>query len=396
MLDAEGSARLDAAASPTELRLRADSDDLTVLAARYLSGPLGLAGLGDLRATGALSLEYHGDASGPRRLRVVPDRVDLVDPGGRFGLHGLDGELSWTAGTIAATSALSWRSAAVHGLALGPASLVLESRDGVLWLSEPVATTLLSGLLRLEQLRLAPGEGDSDIALGLSLIDLDLAALSRTLGWPSFSGSLSGRLPSARYRDGRLVFEGGLSMRVFDGSVAIERLEMERPFGVAPSLAADIVFADLDLEPLTAAFGFGSIEGRLMGAIRRLRLLDWTPVAFEAELLSDPDYRGRKRISQRAVRDISNLGGSGFVAGLQGQALRMFSTFGYSRLGIRCRLANDVCIMDGVGSAGDGYTLVRGAGLPRIDVVGFQRRVDWPVLMDRLRAATEGQLPLIE
>ena len=39
---------------------------------------------------------------------------------------------------------------------------------------------------------------------------------------------------------------------------------------------------------------------------------------------------------------------------------------------------------------------VEGAGLPRIQVVGFRRRVDWPTLVSRLRAATAGQAPVIE
>ena len=52
--------------------------------------------------------------------------------------------------------------------------------------------------------------------------------------------------------------------------------------------------------------------------------------------------------------------------------------------------------MSGLGSAGDGYIIVAGAGLPRIQVVGFRRSVDWPTLVARLQAATAGQAPIIE
>ena len=52
--------------------------------------------------------------------------------------------------------------------------------------------------------------------------------------------------------------------------------------------------------------------------------------------------------------------------------------------------------MAGIGSAGDGYIIVEGAGLPRIQVVGFRRRVDWPTLVSRLQAATNGQAPVIQ
>jgi hypothetical protein len=147
---------------------------------------------------------------------------------------------------------------------------------------------------------------------------------------------------------------------------------------------------------MTAAFGFGTITGRMDGRIARLRMVDWAPVAFDARLQSDPAWKGRRRISQRAVEDISKVGGAGLVAGLQTQALKLFDDFGYARIGLACTLRDNVCAMDGVGSAGDGYTIVEGSGLPRIQVVGFRRRVDWPTLVARLVAATEGQAPLIQ
>jgi hypothetical protein len=51
--------------------------------------------------------------------------------------------------------------------------------------------------------------------------------------------------------------------------------------------------------------------------------------------------------------------------------------------------------MSGVDSAGDGYTIVEGAGLPRIQVIGFRRRVDWPTLVDRLEADAAGWYRLL-
>ena len=48
--------------------------------------------------------------------------------------------------------------------------------------------------------------------------------------------------------------------------------------------------------------------------------------------------------------------------------------------------------MGGVAPAERGYFLVEGGGLPpRIDVLGFNRRVDWEVLLGRVqRITTEG------
>ena len=46
--------------------------------------------------------------------------------------------------------------------------------------------------------------------------------------------------------------------------------------------------------------------------------------------------------------------------------------------------------MSGVSRRGEGYVIVHGAGLPRIEVVGFRREVDWSTLVERLVSATSG------
>lgn len=217
------------------------------------------------------------------------------------------------------------------------------------------------------------------------------------MAWPAFTGSLSGRIPQAHYREDRLTLDGGLSMQLFGGEVAVSSLAMERPFGSAPTLSADVAIDDLDLESLTGVFGFGTITGRLDGRIAGLRLVDWQPVAFDARLETDRQRGVRQRISQRAVQDLSSVGGSSFVNTLQGQALALFDDFGYSRIGIGCRLVDEVCTMNGLDSAGRGFTIVEGAGLPRLTVVGFNRRVDWPTLVERLAAAGSGDVrPVVD
>jgi hypothetical protein len=86
----------------------------------------------------------------------------------------------------------------------------------------------------------------------------------------------------------------------------------------------------------------------------------------------------------------------GPAAALQQGVMRAFETFPYARIGIACRLRNHVCQMDGLERTARGYTLVEGSGLPRISVNGMQREVDWPVLLERLRAVSEGQAPTFD
>lgn len=76
--------------------------------------------------------------------------------------------------------------------------------------------------------------------------------------------------------------------------------------------------------------------------------------------------------------------------------LKVFKSFSYDRLGIRCRLDNGVCHMGGVENAERGYYIVKGGGLPpRIDVFGFNTRVDWSTLVERLKAITRAKEAVI-
>ena len=52
---------------------------------------------------------------------------------------------------------------------------------------------------------------------------------------------------------------------------------------------------------------------------------------------------------------------------------------------------------DTSGSETGGFTIVQGAGIPHLTVVGFNRLVDWPTLVERLAAASKGDVkPVVE
>src|SRR5690606_1268621 len=241
------------------------------------------------------------------------------------------------------------------------------------------------------------GTQATDLRFGLALDGLDVAELSAALGWPAFTGELSGTIPEARYADERVEFDGGLSMQLFGGEVSVGQLSMERPFGVLTTLPAYVGFEDIDLLALTGALDFGCISGKLDGRMPDLRLVDWRPVAFEALLRTDRHPGVRQRISQRAVQDLTSVGNSSFVGSLQAQLIGFFDDFGYSRIGIGCTLVDEVCTMDGLGSVGEGFIIVQGSGLPRLTVVGYNRRVDWPTLVERLAAVGTGDVkPVVE
>jgi len=403
-LQAQGSVGLDPGNGLGMLDLTLDSADASGLGDRYLSALLGKFGLADARISGRWDGRLRFADGRLQQVFASLHDVDLDDPRERFTLQGLDGTLAFSAGAPVA-SALGWRQARMYGLDFGATRLPFNSRDGVLTLEQDARVPLFGGRTLIHDLRITPPGGDAGLQMdfGLTLEAVDVGAMAKAFGLPAFRGELNGEIPHARYADDQLTFDGGLSLGVFDGAVQITQLAMERPFGTAPTLSADIDINDIDLLSLTEVFDFGSISGRLDGHIHDLRLVDWTPVQFDAALVTERKPGVRQRISQRAVQNISSVGDASFVSSLQGRLIGLFDDFGYRRLGIRCQLNNEACQMGGLEdshtprSDSSGFTIVEGAGLPRLTVVGFNRRVDWPTLVERLKAIGKGEVkPVID
>jgi hypothetical protein len=388
-----GSAALSTDAELRDLDLTLTSRDVSPLRQHYLSGWLGLVGLGEVGLGGALDARLRLRDGKLRSADARLHGMNVRDAQERFVFDGLDGDVRFSA-DAPVSSELRWHSGRLQGLDFGAASLPFDSRDGTLRLRQPAWMPMLGGRVGFDAMALRPPAGDTGMRIdfGLTLDRIDFGKVSAALGLPAFTGELSGRIPSARYADDRIDFDGGLTLHLFDGNVRVSALAMERPFGVAPTLSADLVLDDIDLQALTGVFDFGSISGRLDGRIDALRLVDWQATAFDARLHTVRRPGVEQRISQRAVQSISSVGDASLVGSLQGRLLGLFDDFGYADIGISCRLANEVCEMGGLHSAGDGFTIVKGAGIPRLSVVGFNRRVDWPTLVERLAAVGKGEL----
>ncbi|MFC3551261.1 hypothetical protein ACFOLC_09585 [Lysobacter cavernae] len=397
LLRVDGSAALSPQLDVDALDLRAHSENLAPLRNGYLTGFLGLAGLAELQLGGAADARLRIGGGALHEADFNLRAVTVDDPQGRFRFDGLEGDVRFSS-TQPVASELRWRGGDLHGLEFGAARLPFDSAQGELRLREPVTMPLLGGRAGFDHFQLRPpsaGQG-LEIHFGLDLEQLDIAKLSAALGWPAFTGQLTGHIPQAHYVDDRLEFEGGLAAELFGGTLQVSSLAMERPFGVAPTLSADIAFDDIDLQALTGVLDFGTITGKLDGRIGALRLVDWQPVAFDAQLHTDRAAAKaggvRQRISQAAVQDLSSVSDASFMNSLQSQLIGLFDDFGYRSLGISCRLSDEICEMDGLGSAGPGFIIVQGSGLPRLSVVGFNRRVDWPTLLERLVAASSGDV----
>ncbi len=359
----------------------------------YLQPWLNDTVLADLQMSGAATAAIRWKQGRIAGIRLNLDDVTLDDREGRYGLGGLQGRVDWAAEDVTRHSDLQWRNGHLYRVPLGTGQIAAESAESNLRLREPARIGVLDGELRIDDFELAfPAQAPWGWRIDGILTPVSLPRLCQSLGWPEFTGELSGVIPNVHYADGRLEVGGMLLVRAFDGDITLGNLQLLQPLSTVPQLRVDARVDNIDLEALTGAFSFGRIEGRLDGRVDGLYMEAWRPVAFDASFATPVDDTSRHRISQTAVDNISSIGGGGVGGVLSRSMLRFFDDFPYDKLGISCRLENGTCEMGGVAPAAKGYYIVKGRFLPpRLDVIGYADRVNWRSLIAQLVAVTRRQ-----
>ena len=391
-LQLEGALAFDAKGSLKSLSMPRFHASFPAAYQRYGEAWLTTMGLRNVASAGQLSGSIDMAEDGLHSFAFNTDNLNLADADGRLAIRNLRGGMDWAAQGDRPATTLGWSGLAFYRIANGAAQSHWQSHGGLLSLQKPLDIPVLKGQLRLGQFDWRPDAAKGQrLTTSLVLLGIDMSAFSQAMGWPAFPGTLAGAIPSLRLVDDPMELQGGLSASLFGGFVDITRLSLQHPFGPSPALSGDMSLRQLDLGAMTSVFDFGSITGRMDGSVNNLQLVDWKPVAFDARLLAGSGGR----ISQRAVNNLTTVGGGGIAAGLQGVVLKLFKTFGYKRIGLNCTLQASVCRMSGLESGGDSYTILEGSGLPRLQVVGHQAQVDWPTLIDRLQAAINGAAPQV-
>ena len=315
--------------------------------------------------------------------------VSVEDKGRRFAFFGLTGRLPWQRDQATAAS-LRLEGGEVLQMPFGAFDVPLELR-GIHVRMQNVEVPLLGGKLAVKDFATS-GERETwrwRFTGGIAPISME--QLTTTLGLPVMHGTLSAQIPAVSYQQSTLTIDGALLFNIFDGTIVAQKLVLENPLGRVPRLTADVDMRNLDLGLLTRTFSFGNITGRVDAEIRMLELVNWEAVHFDARIASSAgDYP--RRISQAAVQNITALGGAGAAAAIQRSFLGFFETFGYSALGLSCKLDLGVCQMGGIENVPQGYVIVRGGGIPAITVLGYNRNVGWRELIERLKRVTEGNV----
>ena len=351
--------------------------------------------LGDLASSGTLSGELSVADNAVTSLHVVPRELELHDNKGRLQMSKVNGDVHWApaGGVEARASTISWASGGAYGLSGGAAELGFVAYGMNFALTRPTKLPVFDGAIAIDHLALGNlGADNMEVAFKGAVEPISMQMLAKAFGWPEFSGTLAAAIPGVTLKNNVLTFDGNVESQVFGGSIVGSNIRLQDPLGNFPQFFADVRARNLDLGQVTQTFEVGSITGKLEADVLGLELFAWTPQKFDARLATPKGDKSRHRISAKAVSSLSNVGGGGggVVQALQSGVLKFFDEYSYEKLGITCRLRGDVCEMSGIEPAGVGYYIVKGAGIPRIDIVGNAGRVNWNQLMSSISTAEFG------
>ncbi len=376
----------------THATISAQKIDFDGLYTLLLKPTLEKSAFGNLKVSGQANWQFEIKNTQPSNFTLRLMDANIEDKNGKFTFSHVNANIPWDY-DVAQNISLNYESGSLLNLPLGPANLKAELNRYALTASELVLP-MLDGALNFKDVSAAWLGKNWFWHLRMDLTPVDLRQFSQALGWPAMAGHISGQVPLVTYANKQLNMEGAMTFNVFDGTVGMNNLRIDDPLGVVPRLYADLTMRKLDLGVLTRTYRFGAIEGKLDGDVTGLELENWKAVRFDASLQTSEDKQ-KKKISQRAVENIAALGGEGTAAALQRTFLRFFDEFNYDKIGISCKLRRDMCEMGGVASTPGGYIIVKGSGIPAVNVNGYNKQVSLSDLLGRIKRITDSNSTVI-
>ena len=343
-----------------------------------------------LDAYGFVETELAGQLSGT--FKLVDAHIDqisaefsefyLLNAQRKLSINDMNGSIHWAEKPIQ-KSQLSWESMLLAGTPLGYTSVAFDFFADQMRFQPQIDVPVFDGSIHLKNLQVQQlFSPDIGVSLEAEVRPISLRQVTEKMGWPLMAGNISGYIPGMRKNGQVIEFDGTLNIQAFSGEMQVNNLSMERLFGVAPVIAADLEFADFNLQELTDTLDFGEITGLLFGSIQNLRITNWQTDRMQGIIYTQKKRGVKQTISQKALDRISSLGG--IKGAISSSFLRFFSRFRYKKIALSCELVDSVCQIGGIEEKNGGFVIVQGGGIPEINIMGFQQRINWHEFVDRL------------
>jgi len=367
---------------------RVDISDSTLFNKHITNSVLEIYGFNQNQAAGGFLLSASGHGNRIEHVTANFKDFSFTNQKRKLAVSGLQGEVDWQWHQISQPSHLNWQSMVLSGLPINQAHLNFNLSEDDFSLYGRHQFPVFDGALLIQRLTVDNfmAEEPAAVKMDAEIEPISLLPISQALDWPKLAGQISGQLPGMVKTGNVIEFDGTLHLTVFDGSIRVENLSMERLFGVAPVIAADVDINLLDLALITQTYDFGLITGRLSGKVNHLRITNWKVDRMDASIYSVKTDNSEQTISQKAVENISAIGG--LKGAISRTFLRFFEQFKYKNIKLSCKLHNSVCQIGGIDNQDGRFTIVEGGGLPKINIVGYAREIDWDEFVNRLLNAS--------
>ena len=347
-----------------------------------------------LEMSGAISTRLEGRDNEITDLRIVLNDTYFDDAFDRFAIYKLRGDFVLSSAIQTVDSKVTWEGASVYGIPLGSGEIDWGSKQRNVWISGWDAVSMFDGEMHISQLSVTDfGTRDAKVSLSGSLSPVSMPEVMASFGLPAMAGKVSATLPELSFQRNKLVLDGEIEVKLFNGVIGITDFEIQDLFSRVPSLYANVEALDIDLATLTSTFSFGNISGTLDGYIKDLHLEAWQPVSFDAYFGTREDDPVRHRISRQAVDNLGRIGAQ--TSALSSGWLRFIPNYSYGQLGLGCRFERGYCNMSGVASAdGEGFYVLTQGGLlpPWINIQGQGRLISWRNLIDGIKQISTGEV----
>lgn len=265
-------------------------------------------------------------------------------------------------------------------------------RGNTLFFPHQIKLPIWDGTVIVEGARIRePFRKTREVMLGLRLENLNFSKATELFFPLSLPGSLAADFSEVRVSEEALKTRGALTVHVFGGQIEIDNIHGRVPFSRFREISMDVRLSNIDLEKASASFKFGQMGGLIQGQIRDLTFSFGQPERFELEIRSVKKRGTKQYVNADAVNNLSILStGTGFS--FKRGALQFLKYFRYAKLGIYCKLQNDVFTLRGtIHKNGVEYLIKRGL-VGGIDVINQnpENRIRWKQMLRRLKAVGQG------
>jgi hypothetical protein len=332
----------------------------------------------DLSAEGELSLDAGELRAKSNEWEIGPVALNLP-----FRISTAQGQKTPTESTAIGT--LTIENFRFGSQAAGLSSVRISLSDNAFRFHQPLRVSVFGGEVIVSNL-LWPDviSRPKQLYFSVETKGLQLQELTQALGWPRFSGTLTGTIPEVQSSDNILRANGEIQAELFGGRMRMSKLEIENPFSPLASIKLDATLQNIQLQQLSKTFAFGQISGILEGNIADLIITDGQPAQFGADVHS-VDRGGEQRISVEALNKITVLSSGQSAGALYGGLAGFFDSFRYSKLGFKAILRNDRLTLRGVETRGNEEYLVVGSLLPpTVNIISHTQTIAFSELVRRL------------